>query len=126
MKKLLLLLLLVSFNISAISQTVKRRIDIHDLSAADARHVMDANIGNLKIFTCQISWAGIIGTGSKVILRGSNNGVDFDNLGIEVVMTVGTGSATLSDDKFPHDIGAAFVEKNSATAGVITLNFLAK
>lgn len=105
---------------------VKRDTQTHDLADADARHVMDANIANHKLFTCQASWKGLVGTGAKVILRGSNDGVKFDNLGIETTLSGSSGSATLSDDKFPHDIGAAFIEKNSATAGIVTLKFLAK
>ena len=105
---------------------LKRDKQTHDLSDADVLHVMAENIANHQIFTCQISWTGLVGNGAKVILRGSNDGVKFDDLGIEVVLSGASGSATLSDGKFPHDIGAAFVEKNSATEGIITLRFIAK
>lgn len=107
---------------------VKRDTQTHDLSDADVLHVMNENIANHKTFTCQIIWSDIVNGGqkSKVILRGSNDNITFDNLGLEVEMTVGDGSATLSDEKFPHDFGGAFVEKNGASAGIVILKFLVK
>lgn len=107
---------------------LKRDKQTHDLSDSDILHIMDENIGNHKTFTCQVSWTGLVGTGAKVILRGSNSRIpsSFDNLAIEVELSGSSGSANLSDDRFPNDFGGAFIEKNNATEGIIILKFLAK
>jgi len=128
MRKLLVLFAFV-ITFSANAQRVNRSTATHDFSNANALIKMDADIGGKKTLTCQIFWSGIVGSGAKVILRGSNIGNQdskFDDLGVEIILTGTSGSATLSDDKFPHDVGAVFVEKNGVSAGIVTLRFLAK
>ncbi len=122
MKKLILLLLFI-VPLFAFGQ---RSRATHDLSGVDANIVMDADVGNKKTFTCEVVWENVIGSGAKAILRGSLNRVNFSDLGIEVVLTSGSGFATLSDDKFPHDFGSVFIQKNGATSGTVNLRFLAK
>ena len=75
---------------------LKRDKQTHDLSDADALHVMAENIANHQIFTCQISWTGLVGNGAKVILRGSNDGVIFDDLGIETTLSGSSGASEVS------------------------------
>ena len=107
---------------------VKRDKQTHDLSGADVLHIMTADVGARKIFTCVVSWNGVVGTDAKVKLQGSNDRIpsNFSDIAIEVTLTGSSGSHILSDDVFPNDIGGAFVEKGSTSAGIITLKFLAK
>jgi len=73
---------------------VKRDTQTHDLSDADATIEMSENIGDKKTFTCQLSWKDVDAGDTVVKLQGSNDKKNFDDLGIEKILTIGSGSAT--------------------------------
>ena len=105
---------------------LKRDTQTHDLSGADATIEMAEKIGDKKTFTCQLSWENVDDVDTVITLQGSNDKVNFDDLGVQKILTTSSGSATLTDADFPHDFGFVDIQKNSSTTGIIKFKFIAK
>ena len=99
----------------------------HDF-ATEADHVLVLeNTRHAKIFSCQLIWANLTGTLDAVIkLQGSNDNVNFEDLGSQKTLDTANGSAGLTDKEFPYEHCGIDIKKNGITGGTLTLKLLAK
>lgn len=104
-----------------------KEVDISEIGATESINVSDEFSWGAQLVSCQVVSEGLTGTlNGTVDLQQSNDGVNYDLLGIQTNLSVANGSNTLQKSDFSGKYLGVLITKSSLSGGKIKLIFIVK
>lgn len=102
-------------------------IDVASIGATESVNIFDEFSWAAQLISCQVVAEGLTGTlDGTVDLQQSNDGENYDTLGVQATTSSANGSETLSKADFSGKYLGALITKNGLTGGTIKLVFIVK